>query len=113
MGQGRHCSDGDNLLEMVLDVFDEISGNTARTENVCRPQKEMTLEQIDHARLVWTSTQYATNEEAIEQNHITFMGGIIKASRVFEKHKRDITIFCWEQAVQGKKHQKFEFGSTE
>lgn len=60
----RHCGEGDNLLDMVLDAYDRLSGNKSSTEKVGRPQKEKTEAEIDHARLVWTSTQYATNEEA-------------------------------------------------
>ena len=62
---GRHCGEGDNMLDMVLDAYDRLAGNKAATENVGRPEKEMTPEQVEHARLVWTSTQYATNAEAM------------------------------------------------
>lgn len=59
----RHCGEGDNLLDMVLDAYDRLAGNKS-SHVVGRPQKEKTEAEIDHARLVWTSTQYATNEEA-------------------------------------------------
>ncbi|WP_282046547.1 hypothetical protein [Roseibium album] len=60
----RHCGEGDNLLDMVLDAYDRLAGNKSATEKIGRPQKEKTPAEIDHARLVWTSTQYSTNEEA-------------------------------------------------
>ncbi|WP_422383301.1 hypothetical protein [Roseibium album] len=63
----RHCGEGDNLLDMVLDAYDRLAGNKSATEKIGRPQKEMTPEQIDHARLIWTSTQYRTNAEAFKE----------------------------------------------
>lgn len=54
----------DNPLDMVLDAYDQLAGNKAVTGGIDRPSKEKTQQEIEQARLIWTSTQYATNEEA-------------------------------------------------
>lgn len=63
----RHCGVGNNLLDMVLDAYDRLAGNKSATEKVGRPQKEKTSTEIENARLIWTSTQYAANEEAYKE----------------------------------------------
>ncbi|MES0881694.1 hypothetical protein [Roseibium sp. SCP14] len=64
VSSNRHCSEGDNLLDMVLDAYDQLAGNKAVTGGIDRPQKEKTPAEIEKARLIWTSTQYATNADA-------------------------------------------------
>lgn len=56
----------DNFTDAMFDAWDRFSQGGPSREQAGRPPKEMTPEQIDHARLVWTSTQYATNAEAFE-----------------------------------------------
>lgn len=60
----RHCGEGDNLLDMVLDAYDRLAGNKSATDKIGRPEKEKTQEEIEHGKLIWKSTVYATNEEA-------------------------------------------------
>lgn len=62
----RHCGDGDNMLDMVMDAYDRLAGNKSATDKIGRPAKEKTPAEIENGKLIWKSNVYATNEEALE-----------------------------------------------